>query len=98
MRKRLVLTSVAREAAPTISRRRQTAHFIRHFVQMCAPMCISFALGDLVYFWAAGQQGYAEPFRQLPELSVLVVTLTMTAPMTAGRCRRCRPQTAGHDE
>jgi hypothetical protein len=50
---------------------------------MCAPMCIGFAVGDLVYFWAAEQQGYQEPFRQLPELSVLVVTFTMTAPMTA---------------
>ena len=63
--------SVVREAAPTISRRK-TAHFIRHFVEMCAPMCIGFALGDLIYFWAAEQQGYSEPFKQLPELSVLV--------------------------
>ena len=54
-----------------------------HFFEMCAPMCIGFAVGDLVYFWAAEQQGYSEPFRQLPELSVLVVTFTMTAPMTA---------------
>ena len=46
-------------------------------------MCIGFAVGDLIYFWAAEQQGYSEPFTQLPELSVLVVTLTMTAPMTA---------------
>jgi uncharacterized membrane protein YozB (DUF420 family) len=73
----------AHEAARTISRRRQTAHFVRHFLEMCAPMCIGFVVGDLVYFWAAEQQGYTEPFRQLPELSVLVVTLTMTAPMTA---------------
>jgi hypothetical protein len=86
--------SVAREAAPTISRRRQTAHFIRHFVEMCAPMCIGFALGDLVYFWAAGQQGSSEPFRQLPELSVLVVTLTMTAPMTAWMLFRGMPRRA----
>jgi hypothetical protein len=75
--------SVAYEAVATISRRKQTAHFVWHFFEMCAPMCIGFAVGDLVYFWAAEQQGYSEPFRQLPELSVLVVTLTMTAPMTA---------------
>jgi hypothetical protein len=50
---------------------------------MCAPMCIGFAVGDLIYFWAAGRFGYSRPFRQLPELSVLVVTFTMTAPMTA---------------
>lgn len=75
--------SVTHHAAPSISRRRQTAHFVRHFFEMCAPMCVGFAVGDLVYFWAAEHQGYSEPFRQLPELSVLVVTFTMTAPMTA---------------
>ena len=85
---------VAHEAAPTISRRKQTAHFAWHFLEMCAPMCIGFAVGDLVYFWAAEQQGYSEPFRQLPELSVLVVTLTMTAPMTAWMLFRGMPRRA----
>jgi hypothetical protein len=50
---------------------------------MCAPMCVGFAVGDLVYFWAAGLFGYSEPFNELPELSVLVVTFNMTAPMAA---------------
>jgi hypothetical protein len=57
-------------------------------------MCIGFAVGDLVYFWAAEQQGYSEPFRQLPELSVLVVTVTMTAPMTAWMLFRGMPRRA----
>ena len=69
--------------ASTLSRGRQTAHFMRHYLEMCAPMCIGFAVGDLVYFWAAGQFGYSEPFTDLPVLSVLVVTFTMTAPMVA---------------
>ena len=73
----------AMTSAPMISRSRMTAHFLRHYLEMCVPMCIGFAVGDLIYFWAAEQQGYSEPFTQLPELSVLVVTLTMTAPMTA---------------
>jgi hypothetical protein len=85
---------VAHAAARTISRRRQTAHFVWHFFEMCAPMCIGFAVGDLVYFWAAEQQGFSEPFRQLPELSVLVVTLTMTAPMTAWMLFRGMPRRA----
>lgn len=85
---------LAPEAAPTISRRRQTAHFVLHYFEMCAPMCIGFALGDLLYFWAAEQQGYSEPFRQLPELSVLVVTVTMTAPMTAWMLFRGMPHRA----
>jgi hypothetical protein len=85
---------LAHEATRTLSRRRQTAHFVLHFFGMCAPMCIGFAVGDLVYFWAAGQQGYSEPFRQLPELSVLVVTFAMTAPMTAWMLFRGMPRRA----
>jgi hypothetical protein len=71
----------AHEAGSTISRPRQLGHFLRHYLEMCAPMCIGFALGDLIYFWAAGRFGYSHPFSELPELSVLVVTFTMTAPM-----------------
>jgi hypothetical protein len=76
----------------------RAGRFVLHFLEMCAPMCVSFAVGDLVYFWAAGSAGYSEPFTELPEVSVLVVTFTMTAPMTAlmlvracpgGRSPRC---------
>lgn len=70
-------------AAATTSRWRSAGRFVRHYLEMCAPMCIGFALGDVVYFWAAAQSGYSEPFRELPELSVAVVTLTMTVPMAA---------------
>jgi hypothetical protein len=62
---------------------RQGLHFVWHFFEMCAPMCIGFMVGDLLYFWAAAHFGYSEPFRQLPELSLLVVTFSMTAPMAA---------------
>lgn len=82
------------DAARTVSRRKQTAHFVLHFLEMCAPMCVGFAVGDLAYFWAAEQQGYSDPFRQLPELSVLVVTFTMTAPMTAWMQLRGMPRRA----
>jgi hypothetical protein len=78
--------------APTISRPRQIGHFLRHYVEMCAPMCIGFAVGDLIYFWAAGRFGYSEPFSELPELSVLVVTFTMTAPMVAWMLFRGMPR------
>lgn len=71
---------------------RSAGHFALHFFEMCLPMCIGFAVGDLVYFWAAGAAGYSEPFRQLPELSVVVVTLTMTAPMTAWMLFRRMPR------
>jgi len=59
---------------------------------MCLPMCIGFGIGDLVYFWTAGRFGYSEPFSQLPELSVLVVTFNMTAPMTAWMLFRGMPR------
>ena len=86
--------SAAVRPASTISRSRRTAHFLRHYLEMCAPMCIGFAVGDLLYFWAAEQQGYSDPFRQLPELSVLIVTFTMTAPMTAWMLFRGMPTRA----
>ena len=55
-------------------------------------MCIGFAVGDLIYFWAAGHFGHSEPFRELPELSVLIVTFTMTAPMVAWMLFRGMPR------
>jgi flagellar biosynthetic protein FliP len=72
----------------------RTGSFLLHFFEMCIPMCIGFAVGDLVYFWAAERFGYTEPFRQLPELSVLVVTLAMTAPMAAWMRFRGMPSRA----
>jgi hypothetical protein len=69
----------------------QAVHFVLHFFEMCAPMCIGFMVGDLLYFWAAGRFGYSEPFRQLPELSLLVVTFSMTAPMAAWMAFRGMP-------
>lgn len=79
---------------PDISVRRQVGHFLRHYGEMCLPMCVGFALGDLVYFWAAKSLGYANPFEELPELSVVVVTFTMTAPMTAWMLLRGMPRRA----
>jgi hypothetical protein len=73
---------------------RQVGRFALHFGEMCVPMCIGFAIGDLVYFWLAGVAGYGEPFTELPVLSVLVVTLTMTAPMTAWMLHRGMPRRA----
>jgi hypothetical protein len=73
------MRSVVRSA----SGHRSIGRFLLHYFEMCAPMCIGFALGDLVYFWAAGRAGYSEPFSELPELSVAIVTFSMTAPMAA---------------
>jgi hypothetical protein len=58
-------------------------HFVLHFFEMCMPMCIGWAVGDLVYLALAEPLGSSEPFRDWPELSLLVVTFNMTAPMVA---------------
>jgi hypothetical protein len=80
-------------AAGALKRRsNEVGHFVFHYFEMCVPMCVGFALGDLVYFWAAGRLGYSHPFEDLPELSVLVVTLSMTAPMTAWMLFRKMPR------
>jgi hypothetical protein len=77
-----------------ISRRSQVGRFVLHYFEMCLPMCLGFLGGDLAYFWAAGLFGYSEPFSELPVLSVLVVTFSMTAPMTAWMLFRGMPRRA----
>lgn len=57
-------------------------------------MCVGFAIGDVIYFAVAGAFGYSAPFADLPVLSVLVVTFTMTAPMTAWMRVRGMPRRA----
>jgi hypothetical protein len=73
---------------------KQSGVFALHFVEMCIPMCIGFALGDLVYLALAGLAGYSAPFTELPYLSVVVVTVSMTAPMTAWMTHRRMPRRA----
>ena len=73
---------------------RQVVRFAAHFLEMCIPMCIGFAVGDLVYFWIAGGLSYSEPFSELPELSVVVVGFNMTAPMAAWMLFRGMPRRA----
>ena len=80
--------------APRVSLRGQVGRFFLHYFEMCIPMCIGFAVGDLIYFSIAGIFGYSEPFTELPVLSVLVVTFTMTAPMTAWMLYRGMPRRA----
>jgi hypothetical protein len=67
--------------APPIGPFQRVWRFVLHYVEMCAPMCVGFMVGDLVYFGIAGAFGYSEPFSELPVLSVAVVTSAMTVPM-----------------
>jgi hypothetical protein len=68
--------------------------FVLHYFEMCIPMCIGFAVGDAIYFAVARSFGYSDPFSELPVLSVLVVTFSMTAPMTAWMVYRGMPRRA----
>jgi hypothetical protein len=86
-------TAPRAHAAP-VSALKQIGHFTLHFAEMCVPMCIGFAAGDVLYFWLASLAGYSEPFSELPYLSVLVVTVSMTAPMTAWMLYRGMPRGA----
>ena len=36
--------------APKVSLRGQVGRFVLHYFEMCIPMCIGFAVGDLIYF------------------------------------------------
>ena len=69
----------------------QVGHFALRSVEMCAAMCIGFAVGDALYFWLANLAGYSKPFSELPVLSVVLVTVFMTAPMTAWMVYRGMP-------
>ena len=55
-------------------------------------MCVGFAIGDTIFFALAGLAGHSKPFSELPVVSVLVVTVSMTAPMTAWMLYRGMPQ------
>lgn len=58
-------------------------HFLLHFLEMCMPMCIGWAVGDFVYFAVADALGSSDPFGEWPVLSLAIVTFNMTAPMVA---------------
>ena len=83
-----------RARAPAVGSLKQIGNFALHFVEMCVPMCIGFAVGDVLYFWLAGLAGYSEPFSELPYVSVLIVTVSMTAPMTVWMLYRGMPRRA----
>jgi hypothetical protein len=81
-------------AAAAGSSLKRVGRFALHFFEMCVPMCIGFAIGDALYFWIADLAGYSDPFSELPVLSVVLVTVFMTAPMAAWMRSRGMPQRA----
>lgn len=84
--------AAAAEEAGTPRRRAQFVRFGLHYVEMCVAMCVGFAIGDTIFFALAGLAGHSKPFSELPVVSVLVVTVSMTAPMTAWMLYRGMPR------
>jgi hypothetical protein len=85
------LRAAAQVAAPAPARERerhlsgwvQTGHFTLHLVEMCAAMCVGMVALGALFFAVAHQFGVADPLRQYPEVSALVMAFNMTLPMAA---------------
>lgn len=58
-------------------------HFVRHFLEMCASMCIGIIALGVVYNWAMGLVGVSNPYVRFPEFSALMLAFNMTLPMVA---------------
>ena len=54
--------AMSTQTLPRVSTRGRIGHFMLHYFEMCVPMCVGFAVLDLVYYWAAGLAGYTNPF------------------------------------
>ena len=57
-------------------------------------MCIGFAVGDLLCAWLGSLAEYSDPFSDLPYLLLLVITVSMMAPMTGWMRYRGMPHRA----
>jgi hypothetical protein len=62
----------------------QIWHFARHFLEMCAAMCIGgFILNGLVFVAGPALLGYPDLRRQAPELALVVLGVNYALPMAA---------------
>ena len=79
------------DTAPTLaSPSRQLLAFVRHFAEMCIAMCVGVGLTLGVLALLGGQSFRAS----YPELSLVLVALLVTAPMTAWMLIRGIPRRA----
>jgi hypothetical protein len=69
---------------PGISVARQTLNFVRHFFEMCIPMCVGgFVLYLLAFTWLPDVVGWGSLRDRFPEASLILIALFLSAPMTA---------------
>lgn len=55
--------------------------FILHYIQMCLVMCIGAVILNLLFFGAAAFLGYTSLDQRAPELTVLVIAISLSLPM-----------------
>lgn len=55
--------------------------FVLHFFQMCAVMCVGGVALILLFFGAATALGYTNLDQRAPELTVLVIAVSLSLPM-----------------
>jgi hypothetical protein len=61
----------------------KAGYFTRHLLEMCMAMCLRWAVLGVMFSWSVGLIGISNPNIQIPELSTLVATFSMTLPMAA---------------
>lgn len=61
----------------------KAGYFTRHFLEMCAAMCIGWGVLGLVFVWVVGLRGISNPNIQIPELATIAAAINMTLPMAA---------------
>lgn len=83
---------MATVTATGIGVRRQTLNFVRHFFEMCIPMCAGgFVLYFLAFTWVPAVAGWGSLREQFPEVSLLLIALLLSTPMTAWMVFRGMP-------
>jgi hypothetical protein len=68
---------------PKLSLGRQTWHFTRHYLEMCAAMCLGgTALNLLVFVGGPAVMGYPDLRHDAPALALVLAAVLYTLPMT----------------
>ncbi|MDQ0732368.1 hypothetical protein [Arthrobacter sp. B1I2] len=70
-------------SAPPAGLLRAIGRFVLHFIQMCLVMCAGAVLLGLLFFGSAALLGYSNLDQRAPELTVLVIAISLSLPMLA---------------
>jgi len=84
----LITPSRSLESAPTrdgpvASFLRQVGRFVAHLLEMCMVMCVGAIGFNVLFFGGAALLGYTNLPDRAPELSALVVAVSLSLPMAA---------------